>query len=560
MGKRNWVKPGSGRPEPTATSRSGLSPGGSEVVPSYPASLEPAPLGAEHALDPSDGPTFVFNVGPDGAILYVHHARPDVAVDLQNSSIFDHTPLGQQDFVRAALARVFGNGDTSEYEALGFPPFVDDHWYECRLAANKLEGKVVSATVVVRDITRWKDKEGELRRLCDRLKEEKEQLSASADKLRGNFAERDREREQARLRENRDKQELEQLSADVARLMATLAERDRELVTERARNVKDDVVTATTIAKHATRWKKAEDALEGERVRHKKQLEQLYVELAKRQDDRTAGNGKGEHDRFRRLLDQAGEAILITDPESGRFIDVNETACRWLRRSRKELLTLRTTDLELEFPVDAPDENADHVPNTRRRGRAHILRDGVVRRQDGSTFAVEVATVRRRHADCDYTIVVAREVNARKRTQQALREAEERFRWLFDLSNDVVYLSARDGTVEDANPAAVELFGYTREELLRLEARKLYKHAQDIRAFQQGVEDDGIVRDLPVVLSTKDGKLISGRLTATLRHAGDGSVLGYQCIIRPAPPTGPDQDAPSQDRNVGAEGDIQWVR
>ncbi len=557
MGKRNWVKPGSGQPASRAKSRSASPPGGDEGVHRYPAPGEPAPLGAEHVLNPTDGPSFVFNIAPDGAILYVHHARSDVPVDLLGTSIFDHTRPEQQDYVRTALQRVFATGEGCEYESRGFPPLVSHRWYEWRLAGNQLDSHVVSATMVVRDITPWKEREAELRQLCDRLKEDNERMSAGTASLKVTLAEYDEERKRARLSVNSNKQQVEQLSADVARLKATLEQRERQLETEKARNVKDDVVTATTIAKHATRWQKAERALEAEREKHKRQLEELYVELARREDRSVVSDGEqGEHDRYRTLLDHAGEAIFIIDAASGQFIDANDTGCRWLRRPRAELIKLKAADLDLEFPVDTPDENADHVPNTRRGGRVHILRDGVVRRQDGSTFAVEVATVRQRHADTEYTLVIAREVNARRRTQEALHEAEEKFHTLLDLSYDAIYLSARDGTVEEANRAAIELFGYTREELLRLEARKLYKHAKHIRAFQQDVEKDGIVSGMPVELSAKDGTSIHGLLTVTLRHGGDGSILGYQCIIR----TDRKAEPAASGASVPPTDEVQWVK
>ena len=52
--------------------------------------------------------------------------------------------------------------------------------------------------------------------------------------------------------------------------------------------------------------------------------------------------------RFRRLLDDAGEAIFITDRATGEIVDLNETACRWLRRTRASLIGQRTSDLDLD--------------------------------------------------------------------------------------------------------------------------------------------------------------------------------------------------------------------
>ena len=56
----------------------------------------------------------------------------------------------------------------------------------------------------------------------------------------------------------------------------------------------------------------------------------------------------------------------------------------------------------------------------------------------------------------------------RKRTEDALRESEERYRLLFDTSMDAVFLTVPDGRILAANRAACDMFGRTEEELRRL--------------------------------------------------------------------------------------------
>jgi PAS domain-containing protein len=48
---------------------------------------------------------------------------------------------------------------------------------------------------------------------------------------------------------------------------------------------------------------------------------------------------------FRTLMDRSPDAIEVVDPETGRFLDVNETACRRLGYSREEMLTLSIPDV-----------------------------------------------------------------------------------------------------------------------------------------------------------------------------------------------------------------------
>jgi len=63
---------------------------------------------------------------------------------------------------------------------------------------------------------------------------------------------------------------------------------------------------------------------------------------------------------------------------------------------------------------------------------------------------------------------VDRDIGERKRAEEMLRASEERFRQLFEQSEEPLFLF-RHGTPDilDVNPAAVDLYGYSREELRR---------------------------------------------------------------------------------------------
>ena len=58
------------------------------------------------------------------------------------------------------------------------------------------------------------------------------------------------------------------------------------------------------------------------------------------------------------------------------------------------------------------------------------------------------------------------EAATRTRTDEAIRESEEKYRALFDESRDAIYITSREGKFLDVNRALLELFGYTREEMV----------------------------------------------------------------------------------------------
>ncbi len=291
------------------------------------------------------------------------------------------------------------------------------------------------------------------------------------------------------------------------------------------------ILSATFVARDINRWLRAEEKLRRERDHLATELRLLLNQQSTRPIPSV------NLERFRGILDRAGEAIFLTDPATGRIVDANDTACHWLVMDRETLCSKRVSDLELEFPLENPERVPAHVTDTRGMHRPQVY-TGVHRRRNGTSFPVEVAIARRTYGGRDLMLVIARDIKGRRVLEEAVREIEVVYRNLFDLSRDAIYVSSRDGTVADVNDAALDLFGYTRAELLGLPASRLYARPDDIRAFQRVVAENESVRDLPVHFVAKDGSVIPGHLTATLRRAGDGNVLGYQCIVHPLlPPT-----------------------
>ncbi|MBR9991096.1 MAG: EAL domain-containing protein, partial [Gemmatimonadetes bacterium] len=113
-----------------------------------------------------------------------------------------------------------------------------------------------------------------------------------------------------------------------------------------------------------------------------------------------------------------------------------------------------------------------------------------------------------------------------------LRESEERYRTLFEESRDAIYVTRRDGHFVDANPAALELFGMTRDEIMTVNASELYMQPAERSTFARVVEEHGSVRDYEVTLRTRSGDRLDCLLSSIVRRAPDGSIIGYQGIIR----------------------------
>lgn len=64
------------------------------------------------------------------------------------------------------------------------------------------------------------------------------------------------------------------------------------------------------------------------------------------------------------------------------------------------------------------------------------------------------------------SIAIGRDVTPRKRADEALREAEQKYRELFENAKDAIYVHDLDGRYTSVNQAAEALSGYSRDEIL----------------------------------------------------------------------------------------------
>jgi PAS domain S-box-containing protein len=121
---------------------------------------------------------------------------------------------------------------------------------------------------------------------------------------------------------------------------------------------------------------------------------------------------------FRMLIDQSYDSIEVVDPETLRFVDINDRACVNLGYTREELLAMRVYDVDPNL-----DESLHRRVIDVLQASGSTIFESLHRRKDGSTFPVEVS-IKRVQLDRTYMVSVARDITERKRAEQALQESQ----------------------------------------------------------------------------------------------------------------------------------------
>jgi len=164
---------------------------------------------------------------------------------------------------------------------------------------------------------------------------------------------------------------------------------------------------------------------------------------------------------FRTLIDQSTDAIEVIDPETLRFLDVNDKACSDLGYTREQFLSLRVPDI---YPLAGDESYRKNVEEQLQRSGFTVF-EGLHRRKDGSTFPVEIAM---KHVVLgrSYFVAITRDITGRKKAELALRESEEQFRQLADNIREVFFILTPDPTrFLYMSPAYDQVVGKSRQEV-----------------------------------------------------------------------------------------------
>jgi PAS domain S-box-containing protein len=131
------------------------------------------------------------------------------------------------------------------------------------------------------------------------------------------------------------------------------------------------------------------------------------------------------------------------------------------------------------------------------------------------------------------SIALGRDVTEHKRTEEALRASEAKYRALFENIPEGIYQSTPQGKLLSANPALVRMLGYDSEaELFATDiARDLYANPADRIAWTRRLEREGELRDTELVLKRKDGRELMVLDNVHVARDEHGAVLYYDGTV-----------------------------
>jgi PAS domain S-box-containing protein len=124
----------------------------------------------------------------------------------------------------------------------------------------------------------------------------------------------------------------------------------------------------------------------------------------------------------------------------------------------------------------------------------------------------------------------------RKAAEKALQEAEEKYRSIFEHSNDGIFQNTPEGRHLSVNPALARMLGFdSPEELIRGRddiGRQAYADPAMREKFKQALEENGSITGFEYEVYRKDGAKIWVSESARIVRDGEGRALYYEGSVQ----------------------------
>lgn len=191
-------------------------------------------------------------------------------------------------------------------------------------------------------------------------------------------------------------------------------------------------------------------------------------------------------EKYRSLVENMRKGLIVYDWETDNVVYANKTSedifgfqvYSRTQNTRQGLLT-KLSRIVLEKEKDELFSTFKTASELRKIGynetldfEFRIIRgDGKIRWIYARSYPVQSASL------SSTSYIILEDISERKYAEFTLKESEEKYSELFHNSNDAIFIHDPEGNIVDVNQKTLNIFGYSRDEILNLKIKDL--HPQD---------------------------------------------------------------------------------
>jgi hypothetical protein len=222
-------------------------------------------------------------------------------------------------------------------------------------------------------------------------------------------------------------------------------------------------------------------------------------------------------EKFRKIIETSPDGIAITSLDGIIQYVTAKAVAMWGYNSAEEIIGRNTMD----FIHSSYHQKAVYLITEMFNGNFTGAAEYLVVRKDGSLFYAEANA----NILCDDSnnptgvLYIQRDITERKRSEEAIRLSEEKFRKAFFTSPDSININRlEDGLYISINKGFTQIMGYTKEEVHGKTSIELniWADIDGRKKLSEELKSKGYVENLEAKFRKKDGKLVYGLMSASI--------------------------------------------
>ncbi len=167
------------------------------------------------------------------------------------------------------------------------------------------------------------------------------------------------------------------------------------------------------------------------------------------------------NERYRAIVEQALDGIVLTDSETHRYVEFNKRAHEIFGYTREEFAQLRVDDID---SIQSPAVVAEHIAKIERDGSAVFETKG--RAKDGQIKDILVSATAITIKGRRYTLAFQHDITERRRQEEEFRKQRAFLDELFEGAPEAIVLLDTNDCVLRVNSEFTRMFGYPLDEVL----------------------------------------------------------------------------------------------
>jgi PAS domain S-box-containing protein len=222
---------------------------------------------------------------------------------------------------------------------------------------------------------------------------------------------------------------------------------------------------------------------------------------------------------------------LAIEPDGQyRFTSVNQAFCKTTGLSYENIIGKTVNEI-------IPEPSLSMVLEKYRRA---IEEKAIVRWEETSQYPtgqligdISIAPICDKEGICTHLVGSVHDITGFKRTEEALRESEEKSRTLVENVIDIVYQTDLNGTITFVTPSALLLLGYdTLDDIIGRPITSFWVDPEKRNELLASMKEKGYVNDYEVTILKQDGTKLPVSISSHFFNDKTGHIAGVEGIIR----------------------------